>query len=266
MQVRPSRLLRKLRDGQSPTCLKLNLADPRVVEMAGLSGADAVWLCNEHVPNDWLNIEHMTRAARIYDMDCIVRVSKGSYSEYVKPFEGGATGIMVPHVTTADEARHIVGMTRFQPLGRRPIDGGNIDGKFCQISTADYIVQCNREQFIILQIESPEALENVEQIAAVPGFDGLLFGAGDFSHLIGKAGQVGCAETAAARKRVATVARANGKFAMTPGLIAPWEEQAAEGYNVFNLGADVIGLGDYFRSKVAEFGNLPLTQAKSVYR
>jgi 4-hydroxy-2-oxoheptanedioate aldolase len=173
---------------------------------------------------------------------------------------------MVPHVTTADEARKIVEMTRYQPLGRRPIDGGNIDGAFCMIPTADYIAQCNEEQFIILQIESPEALANVEEIAAVPGFNALLFGAGDFSHLVGKPGQVGCAETTAARKRVAAAARANGKFAMTPGLIAPWEEQAAEGYNVFNLGADVIALGDYFRGKVADFSKLPLTQAKSVYR
>ena len=266
MHVRHSRILKKIRAGQFATCLKLNLADARVVEIAGLSGTDAVWLCHEHVPNDWLNVENMIRAARVHDVDCIVRVSKGSYSDYVKPFEAGATGIMVPHVTTADEARKIVGMTRFQPLGLRPIDGGNIDGLFCQIPTADYIAQCNEEQFIILQIESPEALANVEQIAAVPGFDALLFGAGDFSHLSGKPGQVGCAETVAARKRVAAAARANGKFAMTPGLIAPWEEQAAEGCNVFNLGADVVGLGDYFRSKVAEFGKLPLVQTNSAYR
>jgi 4-hydroxy-2-oxoheptanedioate aldolase len=266
MHVRPSRILKKVRAGQFATCLKLNLADARVVELACLSGTDAVWLCNEHVPNDWLNMENMIRAARVHDVDCIVRVSKGSYSEYVKPFEAGATGIMVPHVATADEARRIVEMTRYQPLGRRPIDGGNIDGAFCMIPTVDYIAQCNGEQFIILQIESPEALANVEEIAAVPGFDALLFGAGDFSHLIGKPGQVGCAETAAARKRVAAAARANGKFAMTPGLIASWEEQAAEGYNVFNLGADVIALGDYFRGKVADFSKLPLTQTKSVYR
>src|SRR5436190_12989674 len=117
MQVRQSRLLKKIRAGQIPTCLKLNLGDPRVVELAGLAGADSVWICNEHVPNDWLNVEHMIRAARIYDMDCIVRVSKGAYSEYVKPFEAGAAGIMVPHVATPGEARQIVGMTRFQPLG-----------------------------------------------------------------------------------------------------------------------------------------------------
>ena len=266
MPVRPSRILRQLRAGAIPTCLKLNLSDPRIVELAGLAGADAVWLCNEHVPNDWLNLEHMIRAARLYDMDCIVRVSKGSYSEYVKPFEAGAAAIMVPHVASAEEARRIVEMTRGQPLGRRPLDGGNIDGLFCQIPTAEYVAQCNAEQLLIFQIESPEALANVEEIAAVPGFNGLLFGAGDFSHLAGKVGQVGSPETTAARKRVAAVARAHGKFAMTPGLIAPWETQAAEGYNVFALGADVIGLGEYFRGKVAEFARLPAAEIASVYK
>ena len=266
MQIRPSRILKKTREGGNATCFKLNLADARVVEIACLSGADSVWLCNEHVPNDWLNVENMIRAARVHDADCIVRVSKGSYSEYIKPFEAGATGIMVPHVTTADEARKIVEMTRFQPLGRRPMDGGNIDGAFCMIPTLDYIEQCGAEQFVLLQIESPEALVNVEEIAAVPGFNGLLFGVGDFSHLVGKPGQIGCAEAVAARKRVAAAARANGKFAMTPGFIAPWEGQAAEGYNVFGLGADVCGLGDYFRGRVADFEKLPLTKTKSVYQ
>ena len=266
MKVRSSRLLRNVREGKTTTCLKLNLADPRVVELACLSGTDVVWLCNEHVPNDWLGLENMIRAARVHDVDCIVRVAKGSYSDYVKPFEAGASGIMVPHVGSADEARHIVSMTRYQPLGRRPIDGGNIDGLFCQIPTVDYIAQCNAEQYLIFQIESPEALANVEEIAAVPGFNGLLFGAGDFSHLIGKPGQVQSPEVASARQRVARAARANGKFAMTPGMIAPWEEQLAEGWNVFNLGADVIGLGDYFRNKVSSFSAVPATGGTSVYK
>jgi len=67
-------------------------------------------------------------------------------------------------------------MTRFMPLGRRPMDGGNIDGAFCQVPVTDYIHHANTERLLILQIESPEALANVEAIAAVPGFDALLFG------------------------------------------------------------------------------------------
>lgn len=267
MQQRSSRILRELRAGQCPTSLKLNLMDPRVVELAGLAGASAVWMCNEHVPNDWLNLEHMIRAAKLYDMDTVVRVSKGSYSEYLKPFECDATGIMVPHVASADEARHIVEMVRFHPLGRRPIDGGNMDGLFCQISAADYIDHSNRERLIVLQIESPEALERVEEIAAVPGFDILLFGAGDFSHLIGKIGRVSEPEVVAARKRVAAAARRNGKWVWTPGLFESREKLEAEGTSIFNLGADVIGLGDYFRERVGTFQReAPAPGAASQYR
>jgi 4-hydroxy-2-oxoheptanedioate aldolase len=254
MNLRSSRLLRKLRAGQSATCLKMNLGDPRVVELAGLAGVDAVWLCNEHVPNDWLNLENQVRAAKLYDMDTIVRVAKGSYSDYVKPLEADATGLMVPHVASADEARQIVQMTRFQPLGRRAWDGGNMDGQFCQVPVDDYLRHSNTERVLVFQIESPEALAHVEQIAAVPGFDGLLFGPGDFSHLLGKAGQIHEPEVVAARQRVAAAARAHGKFAMSAGLFAPRAVLEAEGYQVFNLGADVLGLGNYFRSAVVEFG------------
>jgi len=211
MKLRSSRILRELRAGKAPTCFKLNLGDPRIIELCGLAGASAVWICNEHVSNDWFNLENQIRAAKLYDVDSIVRVEKGSYSDYVKPFEADATAIMVPHVRTAEEARHIVEMTRFHPLGRRAVDGGNADGRYCQIPTAEYMAHSNSEQLLIFQIESPEALENVEAIAAVPGYEMLLFGPGDFSHQIGKPGQIDAPEVVAARKRVGAAARKEGK-------------------------------------------------------
>jgi 4-hydroxy-2-oxoheptanedioate aldolase len=102
IRPRPSRLLARLRHPEGvASILKINLADPRVIEIAGLCGADAVWLCNEHVPNDWSVLENEIRAARIHGMDAIVRVERGSYSDYIRPIEAGATGIMVPHVASA---------------------------------------------------------------------------------------------------------------------------------------------------------------------
>ena len=242
-----------MRSGRCSTCLKLNLGDPRIIELCGLSGLSAVWICNEHVGNNWFNLENQIRAAKLYDMDTIVRVEKGSYSDYVKPFEADATAIMVPHVTTAADARNIVQMTRFYPLGKRAMDGGNVDGKYCQIPLGDYIHHSNSERMLIFQIESPEGLENVDSIAAVPGFDALLFGPGDFSHLIGKPGEVNHPVVVAARKKVAAAARKHGKFAMTPGLLAPRSVLEEEGYQCFNLGADVLGLAEYFQRKIAAF-------------
>lgn len=133
MKLRPSRVLHLLREKQLPTVLKINLSDPRVIEIAGLSGVDAVWLCTEHVPNDWIGLESQIRSARVHDIDTLVRVGRGSYSDYIRPFEAGATGIIVPHVTTADEARRIVEWVRFHPLGKRALDGGNVDGQFCLV-------------------------------------------------------------------------------------------------------------------------------------
>lgn len=241
--------------------LKLNLSDPRVVELAGLSGADAVWICTEHVPNDWLMLENQIRAARVHDIDSLVRVARGSYSDYLKPLEADATGIIVPHVASVDEARQIVEWARCFPVGKRPMDGGNVDGQFCQVPLTDYINHTNHERILVLQIESPEALEKVESIAAVPGFDLLLFGPGDFSCRIGKPGQLHAPEVVAARKRVAAAALKHGKYAMASGPLASFDELIDEGHRVFNLGADVIGLGEYFRSRVDRF-NVPAPALK----
>ncbi len=266
MKLRPSRLLREIRAGQRPTVLKLNLIDPRIVELAGLAGASAVWMCNEHVPNDWLNLEHQIRAAKLHDMDTIVRVSKGSYSEYVKPFECDATAIMVPHIASADEARQVVEMVRCHPLGKKPIDAGNMDALFCQVPLADYAAHCNTEKLVILQIESPEALANVEEIAAVPGFDCLLFGAGDYSHRIGKLGQATHPEVVAARKRVHSAAIKHGKYVAVASLFGQKEQLIKEGAHIFALGADVVELGNAFRNLVAEFGgDAGGTASDSVY-
>jgi 4-hydroxy-2-oxoheptanedioate aldolase len=250
MKLRPSRVLKLLREKQLPTILKINLSDPRVTEIAALSGADAVWLCTEHVPNDWIGLENQIRAARVHDIDTFVRVGRGSYSDYIRPFEADATGIIVPHVGSREEARQIVEWVRFHPIGKRALDGGNTDGQFCLVPMGDYINHSNTERVVILQIESPEALENVEAIASVTGFDGLLFGPGDFSHRIGKAGQIDAPEVVAARKRVAAAALKHGKFAMTAGLIAPLSDLVQEGYHLIGLGADVVGLSQYVKQRL----------------
>ncbi|GEP41957.1 HpcH/HpaI aldolase family protein [Brevifollis gellanilyticus] len=265
-QLRPSRILREIRAGQTSTILKLNMSDPRIVELAGLSGASGVWLCNEHVPNDWMNMEHQIRAAKLYDMDTIVRVNKGGYSEYVKPFECDATGIMVPHITSVDEARNVVDMVRCHPLGRKALDAGNMDGLFCQVPLTVYAEHCNTEKFVILQIESPEALEIVDQIAAVPGYDMLLFGAGDFSHRIGKLGQATHPEVVAARKKVAAAALKHGKHVAVASLYGQKDEVIAEGTKVFTLGADVLELGGAFKKLVNDFtGTNASAASDSVY-
>lgn len=259
--LRLSRILREARTGLVSTCAKINLSDPRVVELCGLAGFSTVWLCLEHVPNDWSTIENCVRAAKLHDMDVIVRVSRGSYSDYIRPLECDATGVMIPHVETAAQAREIVDFCRFHPLGRRALDGGNVDGAYCQVPLADYLHHSNHERFLILQIESPEALEHVEQIAAVPGYEFLLFGAGDYSHRIGRAGQITHPEVESARRRVEAAAHRHGKLCMAVGLMLEAPLLRQRNYTIINLASDVWGIGEYLAAQLTAFDQLVTTPA-----
>ena len=101
-------MLRKIRAGGVAYSTKMNLADPRVAEIAAMCGIDCVWIDMEHVPTDYATVENIVRAAKLYDTDTLVRVAKGCYSDFIRPFEADATGIMVPHLMSLEEAKQIV--------------------------------------------------------------------------------------------------------------------------------------------------------------
>jgi len=254
MQMRPSRVLRKLRAGKLVSCFKINIVDPSAAEIAAMSGFDCVWVDMEHVPCDWAELRAQIMAAKLHDVDTMVRVERGSYSDYIKPFELDATGIMVPHVISAEDCRQVTRMTRFHPVGRRPIDGGNADGGYCTLEMSDYIAQASRERFVSIQIEDPEGLDELEGICATEGVDMIFYGPGDFSHGAGIPGQIDHPKIAEARKRIAEAAIRHGKCAGTIGGPQKLDELIALGYRFISMGADVVGLGQYCRTLAAEFG------------
>lgn len=264
-QMRPSRVLAKLRAGAAVSCFKLNLADARAVEIAAMSGFDCIWLDQEHVPNDLAVIERGIYAAKSQDVDVLVRVARGSYSDYIRPLEMDAAGIMVPHIMSLADAQNVVRMTRFHPIGRRPVDGGNADGAYGGVDFLEYLKQANQQRFVVVQIEDPEPLAELEAIAAVPGIDMLFFGPGDFSQGIGAPGQWDHPLLLETRRRVAAVAVAHGKFAGTVASPANFRELLDMGYRFLNMGADVVGLSNYCKSLVAEFNQKGATTAQSVY-
>jgi 4-hydroxy-2-oxoheptanedioate aldolase len=252
-QMRPSRVLAKLRAGGVASCTKLNLADPRAAEIAALCGFDCVWVDREHVPNTLHDLENAVRAAKAYGADTVVRVARGSYSDLIHPLEMDAAAIMVPHVLSAADARQVARQTRFHPVGRRALDGGNADGSYCQIPITDYIRQANEQRFVCIQIEDPEPVEQLEEIAQIPGIDILFFGPADFSHGIGAPGQFDHPEIKRVLTLLPQVARKHGKFAGTVGSPASLPDLVAKGYQFISLGADVVALGDYFRGLTEAF-------------
>ncbi len=251
-------MIEKLRRGELVVSTKLNITEPVCAEIAAYSGFDAVWLDMEHVPSDLQEVKVAFYAAKARGAEAIVRVSRGAYSNHTRPLEFDAAAVMVPHVMNKKDAEEVAYYTKFHPIGRRPIDGGNGDGMYCLMDTADYIKYSNEEKLTIIQIEDIEAYEELEEIASVPGIDMLFFGPADFSQSIGEPTNIWNEKTLEARRRVAEVALAHGKFAGTVGGPANMRELYDMGYRYINMGADVVALSLYYKDimdKVTEFRN-----------
>ncbi|WP_417310979.1 HpcH/HpaI aldolase family protein [Devosia sp.] len=255
-KMRPSRVLRTIAAGGVARVLKLNTSDAKVAEIFAQAQPDALWLCQEHTTASLEAIEHQIRAAKASDVDTLVRVARGSYSDYVRPLEADATGLIVPHVMGAADARAVRDMTKFMPLGRRAIDGGNNDAMYTRVGMLDYIAAANTERFVLHQIEDPEALDEIEAMAEIEGVDGLFFGPGDYSMRLGIPGQIQDPQIVKVRERVAEVARRHGKIAATVAGKANVKDYVSMGYNLLNIGADVIALASYADDALSAFDEI----------
>ena len=247
ISARKSRVIEKMRKGKKSLCYKSNLSCPRVAEIVGLTGFDAIWICQEHIPTDHSDMENFIRAGKTHDLDTIVRVAKGCYSDYIRPLEADAAGIMVPHLMSLEEAEYIAHTVRFAPVGLRPLDGGNADGLYCLLDGREYMKFCNENRLIIVQIEDPEPLSQLDKICQVPGIDMIFFGPGDFSHAIGDPCNFANPEIARVRKLVVETAHKYGKFAGTVS-VPSFAECFEMGYDLVNLGSDVTAIGAQCRS------------------
>ena len=144
------------------------------------------------------------------------------------------------------EAKDVVCYTKFHPIGRRPIDGGNADGNYCLTDGSAYIEQANRERFNVVQIEDPEPLKELDAICELEGIDMIFFGPADFTQGIGKPMDFANPEVARVRELIAKTARKYGKMAGTVGGLANYKQYEDMGYNFINMGADVVGLSNYY--------------------
>jgi len=254
MNMSTSKVLDKLRAGKMVHCVKVNTYDHRIVEIAAMCGFDCIWSCIEHTASDLAPIEKQVMTAKAYGADTIVRVKRGSYTDHVHPFEMNAEGIMVPHIMSLEDAKNVVRMTRFHPIGRRALDGGNADGAYCMIDTKDYVKQANENRFVCIQIEDYEPLEELDAICALDGIDIIFYGPSDFLHSIGAPGQFDHPECARVRKLIAETAVKHGKYAGTVcGDLSKLREYHDMGYRFLCTCADVLGLSTYFRNIVNTF-------------
>lgn len=188
--MRRSRVMEKIRGGKEARIAVLGHVLPPFLAYAADSGYDCIWLDLEHHPMDQGEVRALLAFAQLYDIDVVVRPGTQGGLRMVRYLEDGATGIAIPRVSTAAEVRAMVARVKFPPLGERGMaarspnmwarwgldvagDHEVIEG---HLALADHAL---RETFLLLQLETPEGLANLDEMAAVPGFEGFFVGPAD---------------------------------------------------------------------------------------
>ena len=229
--MRSSKVLAKIRAGRCARVCGLGHYLPFFVRYAARAGYDAIWLDLEHRAMTQREVQSLLALCHYNDIDCMLRSPTIERSRLYRHLEDGAAGLMFPFVSDAETARAIVHAVKFPPVGNRGIDGAGLDADYGLEAWAEgstYLADANAESFITAQIETPEALANLDAIAATPGLDVLFVGPADLGARLRFAGTTTLEEAIA---RVAAAAARYGKAwgipAGTPELIARYRQQGA---------------------------------------
>jgi len=236
-----SRVLKKLRAGETAVGVALHLTDPSVFEMASLMGFDAIWMDMEHHFYSLETAAGLMRAARVGGADVVARPGKGEFMRMGRMLEAGARGIMYPRCDGPDEAREVVKWAKFAPLGKRGFDGSGPDVPYMLKPMCRYLHDANEQTFVLIQLEEPHAIDEAEAIAAVPGVDMLMLGPADFSVLTGIPGDFAHPSVTAAMESIARAAANTGKcWAATCGTLEQARRAREMGARLIFHGCDIL--------------------------
>jgi 2-keto-3-deoxy-L-rhamnonate aldolase RhmA len=232
-----------------------HLCSAKLVEIVGLYGGyDAVWFDQEHVALDLEQIEYAVRAARGCGLDTFVRLAATDYATVMRPLEAGAGGIMAAQVRNARQVEEIVQWAKFHPRGARGFNNSGIDGRYGSIAMKEYMARANAETFIAIQIEHIDAVEDVENIAAVPDIDVLFVGPADLSQSMGIPGEWDHPRFWEAIEQVAKAARSHGiHWAILPFDLPFARRCVDKGCRMLSLGMDVWALQKGIRAFQADY-------------
>lgn len=216
----------------------LSLCSPTVTEIAAGSGADWLLVDMEHAPADLSQIADHLRAARGAAGDSgaevIVRPPSSDQVMTKRLLDIGVRNLMFPMIQDAEAARQAVSWTRYAPEGVRGISATIRANDYAR--QGDYLSRYAEELCLIVQVETPEALANIAEIAAVPGVDAIFVGPGDLAAAMGYPGQTMAEPVQQAIAEALAAIHAGGKAA---GILG-YGEAAARRY--FEMGFDFTAI------------------------
>jgi 2-keto-3-deoxy-L-rhamnonate aldolase RhmA len=224
----------------------ISFSDPLVSAALGET-ADFLWIDGEHAAMSMEAVHGHILAARSTGIPALVRVP-GSGMRFIKPvLDAGADGVIVPQIYGAAEARQVATDSRYPPLGTRGF-GPRVPSNFDRIGSKDYVERANSNVFVCVQIETAEALAEIDAIVAVPGIDAVVIGPWDLSGALGVLGQPEHPRVVEAIELVASKARAAGKFVGAGGAadVGFATRMAKRGVQWLQWGGDYSYMVSYF--------------------
>jgi 4-hydroxy-2-oxoheptanedioate aldolase len=177
-------LKEKINRDETVLGLFVNINSPMLIEIIGYAGLDFIVIDNEHGSFSDSDIEELIRAAELTKVTPIVRVSYDN-SAIQKALDRGAKGILVPMINTKAEAEAVVRKSKFAPIGTRGAAYSTRAARYGNDSGKEYLDAADRNNLIIIQIETVEAVQNFDEIVSVPGIDGAFVGPADLSVSMG---------------------------------------------------------------------------------
>ncbi len=228
-----------LRERRPQIGLWMGLASAYTAEICALAGFDWLVIDGEHAPNDLSSIQAQLQALAAYPgSHPVTRVPLGETALIKQYLDLGAQNILVPMVDTAAQAAQLVQAMRYpQDDGQGGVRGmaGARASRWGHYP--DYFKRANQEVCLLVQVESREALKNLDAIAATPGVDGVFIGPADLSASMGHVGNAAHPEVQAAiEDAIARILKA-GK---APGILSPDRQLAA---HYLSLGALFVAVG-----------------------
>lgn len=176
-----------LKEGRLQSGLWCTISDPLVAEMCASLGFDWMLIDTEHSAMDPISVLPMLQAVAPYPTSPIVRPGSLNAAEIKKLLDLGAQNLLIPMVQNADEAAAAVAAVEYPPKGIRGVSGMTRANRFANI--AGYHKQARDEIAVIVQVETLEAVDEIEAIANVPGVDGIFVGPADLAAALGHVGE-----------------------------------------------------------------------------
>lgn len=234
-------LRQRIESGQCVTGVFCAIPDPIAIEIVAGSGLDFLCIDAEHSPIDRATLENLIRAADSAGGTPIVRVPSWNSDMIGSALDSGADGVLLPRVSTAKQARRAVDMVRYPPVGVRGAGPGRASRYGASIMP--YIATANERLLLAIQIETREAVDNLDEIVSVPGIDLIFIGPGDLSVSCGLTGPQDQETLNTMITGIINTCKTAGKpvgiFRMTAADIPRWQ---AAGVSLFVVGSDGLML------------------------